>query len=269
MGITKTLMNLVCDPSSPFRCTEPFSNRSFINGVHYGKTCCTVSFRLKMLTPPTPPLLTSKVIAGMEEMLTNFDKVVAADENHQNNKDADIRFTVLLQRKRGAVPVLSPSNAPHYPQPWFPASMETLEIADVQSMELARQISLHQGTLFSAIHPREYLQYCAERGGAKGSGWVTASGTPENHTLAEEVAPNLHAFARWSRALGRLVASDIVKHESKSKRVASLEKWIDVANNCLQLKNFDAVFNIMDGIRHPSIERCAILSFLYYDLLLL
>eukprot|EP00026_Physarum_polycephalum_P002572 Phypoly_transcript_02579.p1 GENE.Phypoly_transcript_02579~~Phypoly_transcript_02579.p1 ORF type:complete len:852 (-),score=144.64 Phypoly_transcript_02579:66-2621(-) len=196
---------------------------------------------------------------GMEEMLTNFDKVVAVDEanaNHgQASKDSDIRFTALLQRKRGATPILSPSNTPHYPAPWFPASMETLEIADVQAMELARQISLHQSTLFTAIHPREYLQYCAERGGAKGSCWVTASGTPESHTLSDEVAPNLHAFARWSRALGRLVASDIVKHEAKSKRVASLEKWIDVANNCLQLKNFDAVFNIMDGIRHPSIER--------------
>jgi len=195
---------------------------------------------------------------GMEEMLTNFDKVVTADEasaNHaQTSKDSDIRFTALLQRKRGAVPILSPSNTPHYPAPWFPASMETLEIADVQSMELARQISLHQSTLFTVIHPREYLQYCAERGGAKGSCWVT-SGTTDSHALAEEVAPNLHAFARWSRALGRLVASDIVKHETKNKRVASLEKWIDVANNCLQLKNFDAVFNIMDGIRHPSIER--------------
>jgi hypothetical protein len=198
--------------------------------------------------------------AVMEEMLNNFDKVVAADESivNQHSKDSDTaRFTVLLQRKRGAGPILSPSNTPHYPQPWFPASMETLEIADVQSMELARQISLHQSTLFVAIHPREYLQYCAERGGAKGSCWVTASGTPEHNALGEEVASNLHAFARWSRALGRLVASDIVKHEPKSKRIASLDKWIDIANNCLQLKNFDAVFNIMDGIRHPSIERYA------------
>ena len=209
------------------------------------------------LSLPSPSVLTN-TIAGMEEMLNNFDKVVAADEsNTQNTKDSDTRFAVLLQRKRGAVNVLSPTNTPHYPQPWFPASMETLEIADVQAMELARQISLHQSTLFSAIHPREHLQYCAERGGAKGSCWVTASGQPDNNPLAEEVAPNLHAFARWSRALGRLVASDIVKHESKNKRVASLEKWIETANNCLQLKNFDAVFNIMDGIRHPSIERCA------------
>jgi len=192
---------------------------------------------------------------GMEEMLTSFDKVVAADESNVQSKDSDIRFTVLLQRKRGAVPILSPSNTPQYPQSWFPASMETLEIADVQAMELARQISLHQSTLFASIHQREYLQYCAERGGAKGSCWVTTNGTPESNGLADEVAPNLHAFARWSRALGRLVASDIVRHEAKIKRVASLEKWIEVGNHCLQQKNFDAVFNIMDGIRHPSIER--------------
>lgn len=204
---------------------------------------------------------------GMEEMLANFDKIVAHDEKQNSNgngnsnngvSDADTRFTSLLQRKRNTVPVASPVNTPQYPQPWFPASMEALEIADVQALELARQISLHQSTLFVAIHPREYLQYCAERGGAKGSCWVTASGaTVEggSSVLGEEIAPNLHAFARWSRALGRLVASDIVKHESKAKRVASVEKWTEVANHCLQLKNFDAVFNIMDGIRHPSIER--------------
>lgn len=199
-------------------------------------------------------------IAGMEDMLTNFDKVVTADEsNHQHAKheNGDIRFTALLQRKRSAVPIASPNNAPHYPQPWFPASMESLEVADMQAMELARQISLHQSILFSAIHPREYLQYCAERGGAKGSCWVTTTGgaVESGSVLKEEVAPNLHAYARWSRALGRLVASDIVKHESKSKRIATLEKWIDVAANCLQLKNFDAVFNIMEGVKHPSIER--------------
>jgi son of sevenless-like protein len=208
---------------------------------------------------------------GMEEMLANFDKIVAHDEKQNSSNsnsngngnsngvsDADTRFTSLLQRKRNTVPVASPVNTPQYPQPWFPASMETLEIADVQALELARQISLHQSTLFVAIHPREYLQYCAERGGAKGSCWVTVSGTTAeggSSVLGEEIAPNLHAFARWSRALGRLVASDIVKHESKAKRVASLEKWTEVANHCLQLKNFDAVFNIMDGIRHPSIER--------------
>jgi len=193
--------------------------------------------------------------SGMEEILTNFDKAVAADEPNanQNSKESDIRFTVLLQRKRGAVQNPASANAPNLPPAWFPTT-ETLEITDVQSLELARQISLHQSTLFSVIHPREYLQYCAERGGAKGSGWVTANGTPDPN-VSEELAPNLHAFARWSRALGRLVASDIVRSESKSKRIAALEKWIDVANNCLQLKNFDAVFNIMDGIRHPSIER--------------
>jgi len=194
---------------------------------------------------------------GMDEMLTNFDKVAAVEEaNYQQNAkqaDSDIRFTVLLQRKRSAIPMASPSSTPQYPQSWFPASMESLEIADVQALELARQISLHQSILFNSIHPREYLQYCAERGGAKGSCWMSSDGSTTNST--EEVAHNLHAFARWSRALGRLVASDIVKHETKSRRVASVEKWIEVASNCLQLKNFDAVFNIMEGVRHPSIER--------------
>lgn len=206
-------------------------------------------------------------------MLASFDKVV--DESRQmqqqqsvpnNNSEADIRFTALLQRKRSAAPP-APTNTQNanYPQPWFPASMESLDITDVQALELARQVSLHQSTLFAVIHPREYLQYCAERAGAKGSCWMVAegsngsngsSGSDSNMSMgAEEVAPNLHAFARWSKALGRLVASDIVKHEIKHKRVASLEKWIDVANHCLQLRNFDAVFNIMDGIRHPSIER--------------
>lgn len=196
---------------------------------------------------------------GMEEMLANFDKIVTPENTkQQQNGESDIRFTALLQRKRGATSVLSPNSTPQYPQPWFPASMETIEITDVQALELARQISLHQSTLFAAIHPREYLQYCAERGGAKGSCWVSANGATiegSGSGIADDVATNLHAFARWSRALGRLVANDIVKHESRNKRVASLEKWIDVAHHCSQLKNFDAVFNIMDGVRHPSIER--------------
>lgn len=193
----------------------------------------------------------------MEELLANFDRIVAMDD--KQGSDTDIRFTALLQRKRNAAPMATPSNTPQYPQPWFPGSMEALEIPDVQALELARQISLHQSTLYVVIHPREYLQYCAERGGVKGSCWVPSdSGAATDggsSVLGADLAPNLHAFARWSRALGRLVASDIVKHESRAKRIASLEKWIDVAHHCLQLKNFDAVFNVMEGVRHPSIER--------------
>lgn len=198
--------------------------------------------------------------SGMDEMLANFDKVVSVDESGANHGkqpgDSDIRFTVLLQRKRSVVPVASPNHQPPYPSPWFPLSMEgSLELQDMQAMELARQISLHQSILFFNIHPREYLQYCAERGGAKGSCWVGTGQQQQGE--GEDVAVHLHTFARWSRALGRLVAGDIVKHEAKAKRVQSLEKWIDVAHHCLLLKNFDAVFNIMDGIRHPSIERLA------------
>lgn len=206
----------------------------------------------------------------MNEMLANFDKIVAQNDRQSTintttgGSDNSLRFVALLQHKRSAATASpatpsSPNNTPTFPTSWVPnGNPDNLEITDVQPLEFARQISLIQSNLFVAIHAREYFQYCAERGGAPGSCWMDAPDVnKENAEQDEDVAPNLHAFARWSRNLGRIAAGDIVKNEAKSKRVAALEKWIEIAHQCLQLKNFDAVFNIMDGIRHPSIERLA------------
>jgi len=155
-----------------------------------------------------------------------------------------------LQKKRNPRANTVTTNMPMYPQPWFPSgNTDSLEIADIQALEMARQICLIQSSLFVSVRPREYLQYCAERAGSPEC-WV--DGDP-----SEPVAPNVHALSGWSRSLSKLVASDIVKHAEKARRVATLEKFIEIADKCATLKNFDAVFNIMGGITHPAIERLA------------
>jgi len=197
--------------------------------------------------------------AGMEERLVAFDKTippghsaVASDRSPSiSGSDDNIKLIILLQRKRNPPPPPISPNLPPYPQAWFPpGNVESLELVDVQPQEMARQISLIQSTLYAAIRPREYLQYCAERAGEKGSCWV-------NGDASELMAPNLHALATWSGNLARMVSSEIVKHSDRSRRVIVLDRFIEVAEKCLTLKNFDAVFNIMEGIRHPSIERLA------------
>jgi son of sevenless-like protein len=193
---------------------------------------------------------------GMEDRLVAFDKTLPSAAlggtstfNPASNSE-DIQLIMLLQRKRNPRGNATTPAMPMYPQPWFPSgNTDSLEIADVQALEMARQICLIQSALFVAVRPREYLQYCAERAGSQEC-WV--DGDP-----SEQVAPNVHALSKWSRSLSKLVASDIVNHSDKSRRAATLERFIEVADKCAALKNFDAVFNIMEGITHPAIERLA------------
>lgn len=105
---------------------------------------------------------------GMEDRLVAFDKslpssALTSTSTTNGAAQEDIQLIVLLQRKRHPRASTAAPSLPIFPQPWFPpGNTDSLEIADVQALEMARQISLIQSTLFSAIKAREYLQYCVE-----------------------------------------------------------------------------------------------------------
>eukprot|EP01113_Clastostelium_recurvatum_P020934 TRINITY_DN2478_c0_g1_i1.p1 TRINITY_DN2478_c0_g1~~TRINITY_DN2478_c0_g1_i1.p1 ORF type:complete len:467 (-),score=115.54 TRINITY_DN2478_c0_g1_i1:55-1455(-) len=130
---------------------------------------------------------------------------------------------------------------------WKPVS-EVVDVLDVPALELAKQVTHIASCFYANIHPREYFEYCFGRSAESGPCWV---GGDVNMDLAQ----NIQHMYRWSRDLSRLVATDIIRRPEKAKRAQVLERYIEAADRCAALKNFDSVFAIVGGLTHSSIER--------------
>ncbi len=87
-----------------------------------------------------------------------------------------------------------------------------LELGEVETLELARQITLMEFTLYRSIRPWECL----------GQAWTKKASR-------DEKAPNIMAMIHRFNQVSRWVSTEILKHESLKKRTAVLERFIQIA----------------------------------------
>ncbi|KAI0865437.1 ras guanine nucleotide exchange factor domain-containing protein [Xylaria cubensis] len=109
-------------------------------------------------------------------------------------------------------------------------------ILDFDSIELARQITLKQMSIFSSIKPEELL----------GSQWMKNGGID---------SPNVKAMSGFSNDLSNLVADTILQHSEVKKRAAIIKQWIKVAHQCLELNNYDGLMAIVCSLNSSVISR--------------
>ncbi|KAI1740954.1 ras guanine nucleotide exchange factor domain-containing protein [Xylaria scruposa] len=109
-------------------------------------------------------------------------------------------------------------------------------ILDFDSIELARQITLKQMSIFSSIKPEELL----------GSQWMKNGGVD---------SPNVKAMSGFSNDLSNLVADTILQHSEVKKRAAIIKQWIKIAHQCLELNNYDGLMAIVCSLNSSVISR--------------
>ncbi|KAI0455129.1 ras guanine nucleotide exchange factor domain-containing protein [Xylaria acuta] len=109
-------------------------------------------------------------------------------------------------------------------------------ILDFDSIELARQITLKQMSIFSSIKPEELL----------GSQWMKNGGID---------SPNVKAMSGFSNDLSNLVADTILQHSEVKKRAAIIKQWIKIAHQCLELNNYDGLMAIVCSLNSSIISR--------------
>ncbi|KAI0913600.1 ras guanine nucleotide exchange factor domain-containing protein [Ustulina deusta] len=109
-------------------------------------------------------------------------------------------------------------------------------ILDFDSLELARQITLKQMSIFCSIKPEELL----------GSQWMKHGGVD---------SPNVKAMSGFSNDLSNLVADTILQHSEVKKRAAMIKQWIKIANQCLELNNYDGLMAIVCSLNSSVISR--------------
>jgi len=109
-------------------------------------------------------------------------------------------------------------------------------IVDFEPLEIARQLTMKQMTLFCSITPDELL----------GSKWTKLGGVD---------TPNVKAMSAFTTGLTNLVVDTILHFEEVKKRALVIKQWIKIANHCSLLHNYDALMAITCALTDTSIKR--------------
>ncbi|KAL0487720.1 RasGEF [Acrasis kona] len=103
--------------------------------------------------------------------------------------------------------------------------------------EVARQMTLIDFEQFSKIEPKECLN----------QSW--------NKEHRDTKAPNINKMIQHFNRVSNWVGTEIVKCEDLEKRTKKMVSFIELANLCLELNNFNAVFSIQSGMALAAIHR--------------
>lgn len=107
---------------------------------------------------------------------------------------------------------------------------------DFDPVEIARQLTLKQMSIFCAIMPEELL----------GSQWMKKGGV---------YSPNVKAMSAFSTDMSNLVAETILHYSEVKKRAAVIKQWIKIAHQCLELNNYDGLMAIICSLNSSIIGR--------------
>ena len=104
-------------------------------------------------------------------------------------------------------------------------------------MEIARQLTIIESNLYRDIKPQECL----------GLAWSKKN--------AQERAPNILKMINRFNIVSNWVCSEILKQDTQKGRVDTLNHFIEIAERCKGLNNFNACMEIISGLGDSSIHR--------------
>lgn len=122
------------------------------------------------------------------------------------------------------------------PKPIIPTKTNP-GLLDLHPQELARQLTLNEIAIFRKIRPNECL----------GLAWSKKDGDVK--------APNVKNMIERFNLVSGWVASEIVKPGEQKARVEAITHFIQVANECKKLNNFNACMEILSGLEDASVHR--------------
>ncbi|QYS94094.1 hypothetical protein H0G86_001445 [Trichoderma simmonsii] len=118
----------------------------------------------------------------------------------------------------------------------FKSGSASPTILDFDPLELARQLTIMQMNIFCSILPEELLA----------SQWMKKGGVN---------APNVKAMSSLSTDLSNMVAETILHHTELKKRAAVIKQWIKIAQQFLELNNYDGLMSIICTLNSSTISR--------------
>ncbi|PVH69728.1 ras GEF [Cadophora sp. DSE1049] len=167
----------------------------------------------KVLNPVGP--LVPRLVSSMSKTSTSIAPCVPAD--------TDLRPSNMSKSQMGA---------------WKTWKMggSNPTVLKIDPLELARQLTIKEMTIFCSIMPEELL----------GSEWTKRSGSN---------AVNVRAISKLSTDLSNLVADTILQCDEAKKRAVIIKHWIKIADKCLELNNYSSLMTIVCSLNSSAIIR--------------
>lgn len=123
-----------------------------------------------------------------------------------------------------------------YPKPFRPKTT-AFSFLDLHPIEVARQLTLIEFNLLEKITPQELSHQV----------W--------NKKNAKELSPNVTALIDRCNQVSYWVATEIVLTPNLKQRISILAKFIDIAEICHQLRNWNTLMELMVGLNLGCVTR--------------
>ncbi|KAI9029736.1 ras guanine nucleotide exchange factor domain-containing protein [Phycomyces nitens] len=115
--------------------------------------------------------------------------------------------------------------------------MQSVHVNDFDPLELARQLTLLENSLFCQIRPNEMIgQEFKKKGGVS-------------------TAANVKAMIQKSTQVTSWISDSILREADPKKRSNVIKFWIKVGDFCLQLSNYNTLMAIRSALASTSISR--------------
>ncbi|KAG2189367.1 hypothetical protein INT44_004509 [Umbelopsis vinacea] len=123
------------------------------------------------------------------------------------------------------------------PQSILPKNMKRVRLLDIDPLEIARQLTVMDSRLYIKIKPVECLD----------KNWGRED--------SENVATNVKASIEYSNQITAWVTDSILSQTEIKKRCAIIKHWVQVAEKCRILNNFNTCMAILSAFDNSAIGR--------------
>ncbi|CAL1717053.1 unnamed protein product [Somion occarium] len=121
------------------------------------------------------------------------------------------------------------------PSPIVPNSRKNLKLLDIDPLEMARQITLMESTLYRKIRPAECMARTRQQKSDK--------------------VDNITTFIQFSNRTINWVIESVLSKSDPKKRAAVIKHFISVAERCRSMQNFSSTVAIVSALNNPAIRR--------------
>ncbi|KAI9007925.1 ras guanine nucleotide exchange factor domain-containing protein [Phycomyces nitens] len=148
----------------------------------------------------------------------------------------------LIRKRReldanGNLKKLVPNNTAS-PTSIMPKNITDIKMLEIDPLELARQLSIRDFKLYSSILPIECL----------GQGWSRDDNDSNAATNVKQSIDYCNRLTAWA-------TQSILTHEEPKRRVVVIKYWVQVANHCRILNNYNTCMAILSAFDNSAIGR--------------
>ncbi|PWA00907.1 hypothetical protein BB558_003038 [Smittium angustum] len=214
--------------------------------IENGSTVGNIASSEKSLFPSKPPSILPSIsqsssVLGSLENRASFSSTVSVSNGINPSMYSPINFTTSHLRKL----VTNHSTPP--PSPILPiVSLNSASaLLKINPIELARQITLIDFSLFSKVRPCEFLK----------TAWSISPSDPKAvNGLTTEIAVNLRSISALSTKVTHLVMAMVLKEKNLTSRVKYILYFISLGEQLWVLKNFNGLVSVLGGLESSPIQ---------------